>query len=88
MKTTEITVQVYPHEIKELTYNPQKKIEWRGHLPIVIKTGDNEQEIIVPYQINIVIKSEATVDYDGDALDEDLDADDVAEAQSQELYRI
>ena len=30
-------------------------------------------------------KTKANIDYDGDALDEDLDADDVAEAQNQNL---
>ena len=55
MKTTEITVQLYPSEVEELLYEQRKSVEWRGNLPIVIKVGDNEQEMSVPYQINVVI---------------------------------
>ena len=55
MKTTEITVQLYPSEVEELLYEQRKSVEWRGNLPVAIKAGDNEQEISVPYQINVVI---------------------------------
>jgi len=55
MKTTEITVQLYPSEVEELLYEQRKSVEWRGNLPVTIKAGDNEQEISVPYQINVVI---------------------------------
>jgi hypothetical protein len=61
MKTTEITVELYPNEIEKLLNKQRKSVEWRGLLPIVIKVGDNEQKMVVPYQINIVMRSDNTV---------------------------
>ena len=53
--TTEITVKLYPSEVEELLYEQRESVEWRGNLPVVIKTDAHEQEISLPYKINVVI---------------------------------